>query len=97
MSKRKLLQLVQRGARERLGRSAHADDRGLAPARLYPGGDPDFCERIGVAKPEQHHRVCACSNFASGRSEQTAPRVMAVFDPLKVSIDNYPEDAVEEL
>ena len=40
MSKRKLLQLVQREARHRLGRPAHADDLRPAPPRLHAGGDP---------------------------------------------------------
>ena len=40
MSKRKLLQLVERRPRRRLGRSAHADHRRHAPPRLHAGGDP---------------------------------------------------------
>ena len=45
MSKRKLLQLVQDGVVSRLGRSAHADDRRTAAARLHARGDP----RVRVA------------------------------------------------
>jgi glutaminyl-tRNA synthetase len=52
MSKRKLLQLVQREAGQRLGRPAHADDLRPAPPRLSGEAIRNFCEVIGITKFE---------------------------------------------
>ena len=50
LSKRVLTELVRGGHVNGLGRSAHADARGLAPARRAAGRDPRFRQAIGVAK-----------------------------------------------
>ena len=56
LSKRVLISWCRRAC-QRLGRSAHADHLRVAPARLPPEAMREFCERIGVAKCEQRHRL----------------------------------------
>ena len=71
---------------------------GLRRRGYTPEAIRNFCDTIGVAKSEQRGRYCHCWSTASGEDlNQTRPRVMAVLHPLKVVIDNYPEDQVEEL
>ena len=83
LSKRKLLQLVERGPRRRLGRPAHADPRRPAPPRLHARGDPRrSATRIGVAKAQQHGRRRRCSSTASATTSTGARRAcMAVLRP----------------
>jgi glutaminyl-tRNA synthetase len=52
LSKRRLIQLVRGGPRERLGRPAHAVHRGFRRRGYTPEAIRDFCERIGVAKAD---------------------------------------------
>ena len=58
MSKRKLLRLVNDGHRERVGRSAHADDRRAAAARRHAGSDPRISSTTaGVSRKPQRTRA----------------------------------------
>ena len=87
-----------RGPRHRLGRSAHADPRGPAPARRAARGDPRFRPAHRRRQGQQRGRSPACSTSRSAScSTSTAPRRMAVLRPLKVVIENYPGGQVEEL
>ena len=101
MSKRKLRAPGEGKHRERLGRPAHAHPARHAPARLHPRVDPRF--RRPRRRRQEHQRprrrdggyglLEACIREELNR---TAPRKMAVLNPLKVVIDNYPEGQVEE-
>ena len=97
MSKRKLLQLVQEG------RVAGWDDprmptlKGLRRRGYTPESIRTFCDRIGVSKTNSTVDVAFLEHILRGELNRTAPRVMGVLEPLKVVIDNYPEDRVEWL
>ncbi len=97
MSKRKLLQLVENGQvagwdDPRLPTIAGLRRRGYTPAAIR-----DFCDRIGVAKTESTIDVALLEHCIREDLNKTAPRVMGVLNPLRVIIDNYPADRIEEL
>jgi glutaminyl-tRNA synthetase len=97
MSKRKLLQLVQDG------RVAGWDDprmptiSGLRRRGYSPEAIREFCKRIGVAKFNSINDIALLEHCVREDLNKTSPRVMAVLRPLKLVIDNYPEDKVEQL
>ena len=97
MSKRKLLQLVQE---KRV--SGWDDPRmptigGLRRRGYTPESIRTFCDRIGVAKFNSTIDMAVLENSLREDLNVKAPRVMAVLRPLKVVIENYPEDQVEQL
>ncbi|MFC1631022.1 glutamine--tRNA ligase/YqeY domain fusion protein [Candidatus Omnitrophota bacterium] len=97
LSKRKLLELVQE---QRV--SGWDDPRmptlsGLRRRGYTPESIRSFCHRIGVAKFNSTIEINVLENSLREELNKTAPRVMAVLRPLKVVIDNYPEDKEEEL
>lgn len=57
----------------------------------------DFCERIGVTKSENTVEMGVLENCIREDLGDTAPRVMGVLKPLKIVIENYPEEQIEEL
>jgi len=57
----------------------------------------DFCGRIGVAKSASVNEIEQLENCLREDLNKTAPRVMAVLDPIRVVIENYPEGQIEEL
>ncbi|PCI49626.1 MAG: glutamine--tRNA ligase [Moraxellaceae bacterium] len=96
-SKRKLNQLVvdQRVSGwddPRMPTIAGLRRRGYTPAALR-----DFCERIGVTKSENRVEMSVLENCIREDLGSRAPRVMGVLRPLKIVIENYPEDQIEEL
>ena len=95
MSKRKLLQLVN----EKIV-SGWDDPRmptlsGLRRRGYTPASVRDFCERIGVAKTNSMVDYALLEHCVREDMNTDTPRIMAVLRPLKVIIDNYPEDQVE--
>jgi glutaminyl-tRNA synthetase len=97
MSKRKLLELVERKLVSgwddpRLPTLAGLRRRGFTPAALQ-----DFCERIGVAKANSTVDVTLLEHCQREDLNPQVPRVMCVLRPLKLVIENYPEGQVEEL
>jgi glutaminyl-tRNA synthetase len=97
MSKRKLLQLVKdkyvRGWDDpRMPTIQGLRRRGYTPESLR-----SFCERIGVAKRNSTVEVAMLEHEIREDLNKRAPRVMAVLRPLKVVIDNFPGEQVEEL
>ena len=97
MSKRKLLQLVQEGHVRgwddpRMPTLAGIRRRGYTPAAIRT-----FCERIGVGKRESMVDLALLEYCVREDLNRTAHRVMGVLRPLKVVIDNYPEDKMEDL
>lgn len=96
MSKRKLLQLV----REKYV-SGWDDPRmptisGLRRRGYTPESIRDFCDRIGIAKRDNLIDVSLLEFCVRDHLNKVAARVMAVTDPLKVVITNYPEGQTEE-
>ena len=97
LSKRKLVELVERGLvtgwdDPRMPTLAGMRRRGYTPEAIRK-----FCERIGVAKRDNVVDVALLEHCVREDLNQRAPRVMGVLRPLRVVIDNYPEDRVEEL
>jgi glutaminyl-tRNA synthetase len=69
---------------------------GLRRRGYTPEAIRDFCARIGVAKNDSIVDVALLENCVREDLNEKAPRVMAVLRPLRVVIDNYPENQVEE-
>jgi glutaminyl-tRNA synthetase len=97
MSKRKLLALVERGHVRgwddpRMPTLAGIRRRGYTPEAVR-----DFCGRIGVAKKENVIDVALLEHTVREDLNRRAPRGMAVLRPLKVVIENLPEDHVEHI
>ncbi len=65
--------------------------RGYTPASVR-----DFCDRIGVTKKDNIIEMGVLENSVREDLELRTPRVMGVLRPLKIIIDNYPDDHVEE-
>jgi glutaminyl-tRNA synthetase len=96
MSKRKLLELVEDGHVNgwddpRMPTLAGLRRRGFTPAAIR-----NFCDRIGVSKKESCVDMGFLESCVREDLDRSAPRAMAVLNPLRVVIDNYPEDRVEE-
>ncbi|MEW5817183.1 MAG: glutamine--tRNA ligase/YqeY domain fusion protein [Spirochaetota bacterium] len=97
LSKRKLLQLVTQGHVSgwddpRLPTLAGLRRRGYTPEAIRT-----FCDRIGVAKRDSLVDIALLEYSIREDLNQRALRVMAVLNPLRVVIDNYPDGKVEEL
>ncbi len=70
---------------------------GLRRRGYTPESIRTFCERIGVAKRNSVVDIALLEHCVREDLNRRAPRVMAVLNPLRVIIDNYPENLVEEL
>jgi len=97
MSKRKLKQLVDEEIVDgwddpRLPTITGLRRRGYTPASIR-----DFCHRIGVTKSDNNVELAMLENCIREDLQDTSPRVMGVINPLKIVIENYPVDQVEEL
>ncbi len=97
VSKRKLTRLVDEGHVRgwddpRMPTLAGLRRRGYTPAAIR-----DFCERIGVTKSDNMVEMGVLESCIREDLDRTAPRAMAVLHPLKVVIENYPEEKVEQL
>ncbi len=97
MSKRMLLKLVEGGHVSgwddpRLPTISGMRRRGYPPAAIR-----NFCSRIGVAKVNSIIDIEFLEHCVRGNLNKTAPRFMGVLHPLKVVIENYPKDKVEDL
>ncbi len=96
-SKRKCLRLVKEGIVDgwddpRMSTLCGMRRRGYSPAAIR-----DFCERIGVAKANSVVDLGLLEHCVREELNESAPRVMAVLRPLKLIIENYPQDKVEEI
>ena len=97
LSKRRLVQLVE-------GKYVNGWDdprmptlSGLRRRGYTPEAIRDFCERIGVAKRDNTVDIALLEHTLREDLNRRTPRVMAVLDPLRVVIENYPEGRVEEM
>lgn len=96
LSKRKLLELV-----EKKHVSGWDDPRmptisGLRRRGYTPESIRQFCDQIGVAKADSIVDLVVLENCIREELNKSVPRVMAVLRPVKVIIDNYPEGLNEE-
>jgi glutaminyl-tRNA synthetase len=97
LSKRKLLQLVEQGYVSGWDDPRMPTISGLRRRGYTPETIRDFCDLIGVAKANSIVDVTMLEHCIRKDLNQRAPRVMGVLRPLRVVIDNYPEDLVEEM
>ncbi|HSF38928.1 MAG TPA: glutamine--tRNA ligase/YqeY domain fusion protein [Thermoanaerobaculia bacterium] len=97
MSKRKLLELVQRKLVSGWDDPRMPTLSGLRRRGFTPEAIRDFCDRIGVAKANSTVDVTLLEHCQREDLNPQVPRVMCVLRPLKVVIENYPENQVEEL
>ncbi|ACU06432.1 glutaminyl-tRNA synthetase [Pedobacter heparinus DSM 2366] len=97
MSKRKLLQLVNEGVVSGWDDPRMPTISGLKRRGYTPESIREFCERIGVAKRENLIELGLLEFCIREHLNKTATRVMAVMDPIKLVITNYPEGKNEIL
>jgi glutaminyl-tRNA synthetase len=97
MSKRKLLHLVQEGHVRGWDDPRMPTLSGLRRRGYTPEAIRDFCDRIGVAKKENIVDVALLEYCVREDLNRRAPRAMGVLEPLRVVIENYPEDLVEQM
>jgi len=95
MSKRKLLKLVEEGIVTGWDDPRMPTISGLRRRGYTPNSIRQFIEKVGVAKRENVIDVSLLEFCIREDLNKTAPRVMAVLDPVKVTITNYPEDKEE--
>ncbi|WP_324757360.1 glutamine--tRNA ligase/YqeY domain fusion protein [Sphingobacterium thalpophilum] len=97
MSKRKLLQLVNDKIVESWDDPRMPTISGLRRRGYTPASIRNFCEKIGVQKRENMIDVSLLEFCIREDLNKTAWRRMAVLDPIKLIITNYPEGQVEQL
>jgi glutaminyl-tRNA synthetase len=97
LSKRKLLQLVEEGHVNGWNDPRMPTLSGMRRRGYPPEAIRDFCERIGVSKSNSTVDFALLEHCVRENLNRTAPRVMVVIRPLKVVIENYPEDQMEDL
>jgi glutaminyl-tRNA synthetase len=97
MSKRKLLQLVNEKHVSGWDDPRMPTISGMRRRGYTPDAIRRFADEIGVAKRENVVDVGLLEFFVREDLNRTAPRAMAVLRPLRVVIENYPEDRVEEM
>ena len=96
-SKRKLNQLVTEGHVSGWDDPRLPTLKGMR-RRGYPAAAiRKFCSAVGVTKKQTTIDVAVLENAVREELDATAPRAMAVVRPLKLVIENYPEDAQDEL
>jgi len=97
MSKRKLLQLVTEKHVEGWDDPRMPTISGLRRRGYTPESIRSFCETIGVARFNGIIDVLVLENAVREHLNKTVSRYMAILDPIKVTLTNYPEDQSEEL
>jgi len=97
MSKRRLLELVREGHVSGWDDPRMPTISGLRRRGCTPVAIRRFCERVGVSKTNSMVDIALLEYFIREDLNVRASRVMAVLKPLKVVIENYPEDQVEEV
>jgi glutaminyl-tRNA synthetase len=97
MSKRKLLELVEKALVTGWDDPRLPTIKGLRCRGYTPEAIRAFCEHIGVAKRDAVVEMQLLEHFIREDLNKRSLRVMAVLKPLKIVVDNYPEDATEEL
>ncbi|HOX37812.1 MAG TPA: glutamine--tRNA ligase/YqeY domain fusion protein [Candidatus Brocadiia bacterium] len=97
MSKRRLLELVKEGKVNGWDDPRMPTICGLRRRGYTPEAIREFCRRIGVAKTESVVDFALLEHCLRQDLNARSPRSMAVLNPLKVVIENYPEDVIEEM
>jgi len=95
LSKRKLIQLVRDGHVDGWDDPRMPSISGIRRRGFPPAAVRDFCERVGVTKKDAWIEMAVLENCVRENLNLNAPRRMAVVDPLRIVIDNYPQDGSE--
>jgi glutaminyl-tRNA synthetase len=96
ISKRMLIELVEKAYVNGWDDPRMPTVSGLRRRGYTPEAIRNFCAAIGVAKNDNLIDVALLEHCVRDDLNERAPRVMGVLRPLRVVIDNYPEDGVEE-
>ena len=96
LSKRRLRELVEEGYVTGWNDPRMPTLSGLRRRGYTPLSIRNFCDRIGVAKRNSIVDLALLEHSVREDLNQTSPRVMAVLKPLRVVIDNYPEEQTRE-
>jgi len=97
MSKRKLLELVKAGYVESWDDPRMPTICGLRRRGYTPASIRTFCKKVGVTKFDGLTDVALLEYCIRDELNRTAPRAMAVLDPLRLVVENYPAGQVEQL
>ncbi|KUJ75007.1 glutamine--tRNA ligase [Thiomicrospira sp. XS5] len=97
MSKRKLMQLVEDGLVSGWDDPRMPTLSGLRRRGVTPAAIRDFAERIGISKVDSMTEMGILEAAIRDDLNVVAPRTMGVIDPIKLVIENYPDDQVETL
>ncbi|HEV2664553.1 MAG TPA: glutamine--tRNA ligase/YqeY domain fusion protein [Blastocatellia bacterium] len=97
MSKRKLLRLVQEGKVKGWDDPRMPTLSGMRRRGYTPEAIRAFCANVGVSRTNGITQLSHLEYFLREDLNKHAARVMAVLRPLRVVIDNYPDDLVEEM
>ena len=97
LSKRKLLTLVQEGHVKGWDDPRMPTLSGMRRRGYTPEAIRNFCASLSVSKTNNTVELSALEYHVREDLNKRVPRVMAVLRPLRVVIDNYPEDLVEEM
>lgn len=97
MSKRKLNQLVTEKHVEGWDDPRMPTISGLRRRGYTAGAIREFCKRIGITKQDNTIEIAALESCIREDLNEHAPRAMAVIDPVKLIIENYPQGECEKL
>ncbi|GGW88184.1 glutamine--tRNA ligase [Alteromonas halophila] len=97
LSKRRLIQLVEDGHVSGWDDPRMPTIAGLRRRGYTPGSIREFCKRIGVTKMDNRVEMSMLEACIRDDLNVNAPRAMAVLNPIKLVIENYPQDSAETL
>jgi glutaminyl-tRNA synthetase len=97
MSKRKLNLLVEEGKVNGWDDPRMPTIAGMRRRGYTPSSVREFCHRIGVTKMDNQVEMSMLEACIRDELNHGAPRAMAVIDPVRLVIENYPEGKVEQL
>ena len=97
LSKRRLIQLVEEGHVTGWDDPRMPTISGIRRRGYTPESIRNFCDRIGVAKRDSVVDMELLEFAVREDLNRRAPRFMAVLDPIRVVITNYPEDLIEDI
>jgi len=95
LSKRKLLKLVEEGHVDGWNDPRMPTISGFRRRGYTPSAIREFCKRIGLAKSDSTIDIDVLNFCQREELNKSAERRMAILDPLKLTIQNYPDDQVE--
>lgn len=96
-SKRKLTELIEKNYVSNWDDPRLPTLKGLRRRGYTPASIREFCERVGVTKKQTLIDVGVLENCVREDLDTAAPRAMAVIRPLRVVIENYPGEQLDEL